>query len=180
MKIDYKKLTGFESALIVMIVAGLLIVGLEIYSGLPQPAQVSIKDAVAVLDMKDSVKNELQTWMDMSDTMLGVYAQINSAFIETVAISDEWNQLSEISTRTYSVAMAMLDGGIKTSTAIAGNFEGSVLGTSIDSEQSACGDAMEVSMLEIEMETSAPIQTTFYELPKLPQMQNILLKFLIN
>ncbi len=177
MKTDYKKLTGFEAAIVLMIAAGFLIIGVEAYSGLTQKSQAAIGQAIAILDMHESVKEEVADIQMFTDLMISVYDEMNEALIDTVAIDDEFKQLVAITNVGIQKTVAYANSLDHVSTALASVSSGNVLGVSTSQEQSACGDSAEVSS-NTDQNSVLDVAYTF-NLPELPDL-TLLAKLSIN
>jgi hypothetical protein len=103
----YKKLTAFEGALVVMIVLGVALIGLEIFVSLPARTQVAFTDAVQIFDMHDSVVEQAELLGQIPDSMIQVYQQFDLAFVQTMALGDQFNQFADLYETTFEKTSAL-------------------------------------------------------------------------
>ncbi len=164
MTIDYKKLTKMESATICLIAAGLLILGIEFYMGMPQTTQASIKNSVAVLDMHESVSASVADMEVFANIMTNVYAEFNNAFVEVASINSQWDSFVAQSQDMHGGALALLKDINQVSLAYAS--EGEVMGVSTNAI--ACGEDKVVTQIEPELNMEYVVS-----LPKMPKLPTL-------
>jgi hypothetical protein len=177
MKTDFKKLTAFEGALVAMIVLGVAIIGFEIFTSLPTRMQVAFADAVQVFDMQEPVVQQAKLLEEVSLSMVRFYDEFNLAFIQTMAMGDEFNKFSDLYESAYEKAAALTNTSLahlQEKVPAVASAKGLVLGamttaeaqyatipTAPAQEQSGCGEQIQSQVSEA-VPNEEPAYEAFY------------------
>jgi hypothetical protein len=138
MTTDFNKLTRYECALVGMIVLGLAIIGFEIFSSLPNSAQASIKQGMAVLDIHESVVEQSYQMAMLLDVADDIFPAFNESISQTFAIDEELLVFYDFSLSTMeSVKSYALEITSHQAVAFESPGAGTVLG--ITSDESTAG-----------------------------------------
>ena len=95
MKHDFQNLSTFDTATVIMIVLGILIVGLTGFLASPDAMAASIKDSVQILDTTDSWNQSLHLITHVYNTQAEFYEQFYLAFTQVAVLPEQTLELPQ-------------------------------------------------------------------------------------
>jgi hypothetical protein len=136
MTTDYRNLSFFDAAAVVMIMVGVSIIGFQIFISLPEQSQADLASAFEVLEMSDAIAEAWQAQLTAHELVFSgmgeFYKEFNVALVETVAPVVE--EGTRVSAETYSSVaysyeaavdgiIAAANGFVEVSESLASNYQ---------------------------------------------------------
>jgi hypothetical protein len=142
MTTDYKNLTFFEAAAVILIVVGVGIIGFQIFVSLPESTQVSLASAIQVFDIKDATVHAWQTDVAVSSAVFTGVKQFQERFYLAAAelmrpVTDGIRQGIDDASVAYN---SFTEGFVRLSDSLASNYQGNHVRSGV--ETSAGGKIM--------------------------------------